>query len=179
MCRNPKDGIPTLQPRTGVKWQRTVLLFQQAGLCIKDDSGGFLRLGIAQCLLARQANLVLTCQMDTGGRESIGKIRFTVVGSTKWYCKQVELFTTTHCFFAPMGGFALDTSKRPDLVPLPIRTRLALCVKGVMILAKLRPDLISDVSAEQIRDKSIASYLTKTLICLQAFYFSAEISLWM
>lgn len=82
-------------------------------------------------------------------------------------------WTATHGFFALMGGFALDLSRRPDLLPpLPNgRTRLVLTPKAVEWLANARPDLWPNLSAEQIRDKSKANHLAKTLICAQAAYF--------
>lgn len=71
-----------------------------------------------------------------------------------------------------MGGFVLDISPRPEITPLTQgRTRLVLTIKGLEWIAKNRPDLIPDISAEHIQDKSKANQFAKALVCIQATYF--------
>lgn len=75
-----------------------------------------------------------------------------------------------------MGGFQFDTSDRsaallPENDP---RTRLCIEPTGLILLAVCDSELIPDISVQQIRDKSKADSLTKTLVCLQAVWFCVQ-----
>ncbi|EFX04265.1 hypothetical protein CMQ_1193 [Grosmannia clavigera kw1407] len=79
-------------------------------------------------------------------------------------------------YLAVMGGFAFDNSHAPEKIPLPNkRARVTLTTTGILFLAKLEPDLIPDISEEQIRDKSKTNPLAKILTCLQALWFCAQV----
>ena len=81
-----------------------------------------------------------------------------------------------------MGGFAFDlsTGNEPlEVDKFPGRTRLTLLPDALEFLAKVRPDLIPDISADYIRDKSKANPLAKALICLQALYFCLHLVTWL
>lgn len=70
--------------------------------------------------------------------------------------------------YAGMGGFAFDM----DILPqshdafIPAQQRLTLTAPGVILLAKC--GCFPDLSLKEIRDKSKADGLAKTLVCLQA-----------
>lgn len=84
-------------------------------------------------------------------------------------------WTRTHSAFAVMGGFAFDNSSAPEAVPFPDRrTRLVIPPRGLEFLGQHYPELIPDISEEEIKDKSKADGLTKALACLQALYFLAQ-----
>ena len=83
-------------------------------------------------------------------------------------------WTIVHSFYANMGGFVFDTSDE-DINFLPnSRQRLTLTPRGLLFLLENEPDLVPDISEEHIRDKSKASSLAKTLVCLQALWFCAQ-----
>lgn len=82
-------------------------------------------------------------------------------------------WTATHSFFVISGGFAFDTSSLPeDQKFLPgSRDRVTLNPNAVLLLAKYHPSLVPDISEAAIKDKSKASPLAKTIVCLQAIWF--------
>jgi hypothetical protein len=83
-------------------------------------------------------------------------------------------WTTVHSFYANMGGFVFDTSDA-DINFLPnSRQRLTLTPRGLLYLLEHEPDLIPEISEEHIYDKSKASGLAKTLVCLQALWFCVQ-----
>ncbi|KAK3684094.1 hypothetical protein B0T22DRAFT_269790 [Podospora appendiculata] len=86
-------------------------------------------------------------------------------------------WTATHSFYAIMGGFACENSKdHKDFVPFPDRReRMTLNVDGLVLLAKTAPDVIPDISAESIKDKSKANHLAKSIVCLQAIWFCVQV----
>ncbi|PSN62719.1 hypothetical protein BS50DRAFT_474757, partial [Corynespora cassiicola Philippines] len=75
--------------------------------------------------------------------------------------------------YALMGGFAFDTSGMKLSILPENRTRLTLAEQGLLELA--RRDLIPDISEENIKDKSKANELAKTLVCLQAVWFCIQV----
>lgn len=93
-------------------------------------------------------------------------------------CHRRRFWTATHGFFGTMGGFALDISDNdPTFLPLSKgRTRVTLLPDALEYLAQYRPDLIPDISADYIRDKSKANQLAKALVCVQAFYFCLHLA---
>lgn len=79
-----------------------------------------------------------------------------------------------YAHFAVMGGFCFDTTDT-ELNFLPGgRNRVTLTSKAVVSLAKLAPELLPDISKEQILDKSKADGFGKTLACLQACWFCRQ-----
>ncbi|KAK3316821.1 hypothetical protein B0H66DRAFT_306120 [Apodospora peruviana] len=86
--------------------------------------------------------------------------------------RRQHAWTAAHGFFALMGGFALDISSQRDALPVPQDlTRLVFTARGLEFIARLRPDMLPDISGEQLQDKSKADYFAKSLICIQASYF--------
>ena len=83
-------------------------------------------------------------------------------------------WTTAHSFYALMGGFVFDvTDAEINFLP-NARERLTLTPKGLKYLLEHEPHLVPNISKEDLRDKSNASSLAKTLICLQALWFIVQ-----
>lgn len=84
-------------------------------------------------------------------------------------------WTRTHSHFALMGGFAFEAdNSQANFLPDPY-TRLTLTPRALRILAKVEPMLVPDLSERAIKDKSKASWLAKTLACLQACWFIVQV----
>lgn len=79
-----------------------------------------------------------------------------------------------HGFFVLMGGFAftIDSSQTKFLPDNTIRTTLT--PDGLRFLLHHEPDALPDITAEQIKDKSKADGLKKTVVCIQALWFCAQ-----
>lgn len=88
--------------------------------------------------------------------------------------KRYYEWTTVHSYYALMGGFALDTNGVAKNMFPGIPGRLILTAAGLRFLGDTRPDLIPDLSKEHIKDKSNASGLAKTLVCIQATWFCIQ-----
>lgn len=92
-----------------------------------------------------------------------------------------EPWTTTHGFFAAMGGFAFDASgadqntsgAEHNFLPRG-RTRVTLSSSGVCFLAEEYPDLLPNIPKDYISGKSKSDALAKTLVCLQAIWFCTQ-----
>jgi hypothetical protein len=80
-----------------------------------------------------------------------------------------------HSHYVAMGGFAVDVrdEKLQFLADRKYR-HFTLTPKGFIWLAKCRLDLIPNLSKADIQDKSKASGLAKTLVCLQALWFCVQ-----
>jgi hypothetical protein len=91
--------------------------------------------------------------------------------------RRIHEWTQLHSFLVVMGGIAIDTtSLPPPLKFLPgSLDRVVLTPSGLQQLARspLR-DLLPDVSESTIRDKSKANALAKTIVCVQASWFSLQ-----
>ncbi|KAF2797184.1 hypothetical protein K505DRAFT_236065, partial [Melanomma pulvis-pyrius CBS 109.77] len=83
-------------------------------------------------------------------------------------------WTWTHSFYAVMGGFAFDTRGVENNYLPRNRRRMILTPEGVSFLLDRYPSLFPDISDAELRDKSKASALTKTLVCLQAGWFCVQ-----
>lgn len=83
-------------------------------------------------------------------------------------------WTMTHSYFAIMGGFAFDSEVIKDELLPDGRKRVALTSLGVLRLGATIPHLLPDLSVSQIKDKSKANSLAKTIVCLQASWFAAQ-----
>ncbi|KAL8932022.1 MAG: hypothetical protein Q9211_006574, partial [Gyalolechia sp. 1 TL-2023] len=79
-----------------------------------------------------------------------------------------------HGFFVLMGGFAFTIdSSHANFLPHGI-TRITLTPDGLRFLLHHEPDALPDITAEQIKDKSKADGLKKTLVCIQALWFCTQ-----
>ena len=85
-----------------------------------------------------------------------------------------EKWTRTHSYFALMGGFAMDTRGMSVNMLSEGRTRGTLTVFALKTIAKNAPMVLPDLSKSEITDKSKANGLAKTLVCLQASWFCAQ-----
>ncbi|KAJ4985077.1 hypothetical protein SVAN01_09448 [Stagonosporopsis vannaccii] len=82
-------------------------------------------------------------------------------------------WTLVHSHFAMMGGFTLDTDAFwPEVTEV---RRPLFTMSALLKLAENEPDLLPNVSTEDIMDKSKANGLTKLLVCLQACWFAAQV----
>ena len=83
-------------------------------------------------------------------------------------------WTQVHSFYAISGGFAFDTrAANPNFLPGG-RTRVTLRPHGLRYIAEHAPELIPDMSAEDIKDKSKVDGLGKFLVCVQAIWFCTQ-----
>ncbi|KAE9402633.1 hypothetical protein BT96DRAFT_991072 [Gymnopus androsaceus JB14] len=84
-------------------------------------------------------------------------------------------WTSTHSFYACMGGFVFSTGQLhpPDFFP-ENQTRIPVTAHGVTFLFKYAPEIIPDISQAEIADKSKAGSLAKLLTCLQALWFCMQ-----
>ena len=83
-------------------------------------------------------------------------------------------WTSVHSHYALMGGFAFEPRLfRKSFLPGNL-TRLTLTGTAVEFLTINEPELISRISEEDIKDKSKANALAKTLVCLQASWFCLQ-----
>lgn len=82
-------------------------------------------------------------------------------------------WTLTHGFYAQMGGFVIDTSTGGPFLPFP-GTRVTLTLAGVRYLMTHAPELLPDISADEIMDKSKATAFTKGFLCSQLLFFCAN-----
>jgi hypothetical protein len=83
--------------------------------------------------------------------------------------KREHEWTTTHSWFAYMGGFAISTKQGLESLPgeyIPGSPRLSLNYKAVRVVARL--GLLPGISRESIKDKSKADSLAKVLVITQA-----------
>ncbi|KAH7341153.1 hypothetical protein BKA66DRAFT_44533 [Pyrenochaeta sp. MPI-SDFR-AT-0127] len=89
--------------------------------------------------------------------------------------RRIHPWTRLHSHYALMGGFAFDTSKLLNNFLPEGRTRLTLTPIALRKLASYEPDLIPDISSEQIREKSKADCFAKSIACLQALWFIMQV----
>ncbi|PSN66670.1 hypothetical protein BS50DRAFT_493793 [Corynespora cassiicola Philippines] len=75
--------------------------------------------------------------------------------------QRLTVWTITQCYFAVMGGIRIEAGPCVDDNP-----RLSLTPEGVRLLSFL--GRLPSIEDNQIRDKSKADGLAKTLVCLQA-----------
>lgn len=85
-------------------------------------------------------------------------------------------WTLDHGFYAAMGGFAFDTQDLPEsqkFLPKSL-DRVSLEAHALYAVAIMTPELLPRLRTEEIRDKSKANGLAKTIACLQAIWFTAQ-----
>jgi hypothetical protein len=75
----------------------------------------------------------------------------------------------THSFWAIMGGIAMDPSGSDPFIPSSQRSTLT--AKGISLLLRHEPQLLPDISEEDVKDKSKGSSFTKFAACIQATWF--------
>ena len=68
-----------------------------------------------------------------------------------------------------MGGISIDSNDSEPFIPNS--QRCTLTPNGVLLLLKHEPQLVPDISEEEIKDKSKGSSLTKLVACIQATWF--------
>jgi hypothetical protein len=92
----------------------------------------------------------------------------------------VKLITSSglfqQTFSLNMGGVAIvpNDAIRPYL-PKPWSKRTALMEsKGIELIGRLYPELLSQVTSRQIEDKSKSNGLAKAVVCTQATWFMAQ-----
>ncbi|KAL8698518.1 MAG: hypothetical protein Q9201_006528 [Fulgogasparrea decipioides] len=100
----------------------------------------------------------------SGGRPAPPSPRVKNIVRSEW-----EL---VHGFYVLMGGFAL-ASPNDTFLPDGL-TRAPLTPSGLRFLLQHEPEALPDISAEQIRDKSKADGLKKTVVCIQALWFCIQ-----
>lgn len=86
-----------------------------------------------------------------------------------------HLFTMAHGHYMAMGGVVVDTTDGPEFLLLHFGERHSLTFGGLNFLLEVNQDLLPNLSKEEIYDKSKASGLAKTLVCLQAAWFCTQI----
>lgn len=83
-------------------------------------------------------------------------------------------WTLVHGFYAAMGGFAISTAHPSgSFLPSPY-TRAAITPEGIRFLLSHEPDALPYLTEAQIRDKSKADGLKKTIVCAQALWFCIQ-----
>lgn len=81
-------------------------------------------------------------------------------------------WTSSHSWYAVMGGFAFDIGNS-SILPAG-RERVVLTPKGLSQLATHWPHLIPSISEKDIEDKSKSDSLGKLITCWQAAYFAIQ-----
>ncbi|MDI1486220.1 MAG: hypothetical protein OHK93_005446 [Ramalina farinacea] len=85
---------------------------------------------------------------------------------------EIPVWTTVHGFYGTMGGFAMSTGS--SFLPND-KTRAALTPKGLLFLLEQAPTLFPRTSRADIRDKSKADGVKKTVVCMQAIWFGVNV----
>ena len=81
-------------------------------------------------------------------------------------------WTIVHGFYALMGGYAFAP---PGDKFLPDElTRITITPTGLRFLLAHELDALPEITADEIRDKSKADGLKKTVVCIQALWFCAQ-----
>lgn len=78
-----------------------------------------------------------------------------------------------HSYYAVMGGITIDDTNISLFNPNRY-TGFSLTRQGIRWIAKNAQDVLPDLSAGEIWDRSKASAIAKTVVCLQAIWFCAQ-----
>ncbi|KAL8870684.1 MAG: hypothetical protein Q9174_003329, partial [Haloplaca sp. 1 TL-2023] len=81
-------------------------------------------------------------------------------------------WTIVHGFYALMGGYAFAPPGN-DFLPNGVN-RTTITPTGLRFLLEHEPTALPEITADEIRDKSKADGLKKTLVCVQALWFCAQ-----
>lgn len=121
--------------------------------------------------LPKNATQPLSGDLELGTGEGEGQLPQTQDAPVRKYP-----WTHVHSHLAVMGGFAFDTSKHPVIERLLHKGHKRATLSQLLLvdLANYMPSLIPDISEAVIKDKSKASKITKTLVCMQATWFCAQ-----
>ncbi|KAL2209532.1 hypothetical protein CC79DRAFT_1396411 [Sarocladium strictum] len=85
------------------------------------------------------------------------------------------VWTETHCWYAIIGGFVIK-DYNGTVFPLPNGLKqMTLQHKGLEYFLQTHPQVFPHLSEAAIRDKSKANSIAKTLVCLQALWFCANL----
>lgn len=115
-----------------------------------------------------------TSNFSTRSRKLKPAVDLEATNAEPTRARQRHKWTITHSHYAIMGGFAFDTDiAKCEFLPEG-RKRAALTSSGVLRLATVTPHLLPDLSVNQIKDKSKANRLAKTIVALQATWFAAQ-----
>ncbi|KAK6224089.1 hypothetical protein LQW54_000236 [Pestalotiopsis sp. IQ-011] len=71
-----------------------------------------------------------------------------------------------------MGGLVIDPACEDRFIP--DNAQMALTSNGVSFLLAHEPDMLPDISEEEIKDKSKSDSLAKTIACVQAIWFCVQ-----
>ncbi|KAL8976474.1 MAG: hypothetical protein Q9205_007522, partial [Flavoplaca limonia] len=82
--------------------------------------------------------------------------------------------SAVHGFYALMGGYAFSIESADGAILPSSHTRAVLTPAGIMFCLSHEPNILPYVSPEQIKDKSKADGLKKTLVCAQATWFCVQ-----
>ncbi|TIA22046.1 hypothetical protein D6C81_03552 [Aureobasidium pullulans] len=82
-------------------------------------------------------------------------------------------WTLTHGFYAAMGGFAIQAENLGLGCPEEVTT-LVLDEAGLLYVLDKLPEVFPDLPESEILDKSKASTLAKSIVCLQALWFCIQ-----
>ncbi|KAL8826714.1 MAG: hypothetical protein Q9170_007301 [Blastenia crenularia] len=109
-----------------------------------------------------------------GGTHAVKSANHSPPASPKLHQLSTSAWEEIHGFLLLMGGFAISTgSNKEQFLPKDL-TRAALTPDGLRFLLEHHPEALPDVTTEQIKDKSKADSLKKTLVCAQALWFCAQ-----
>ena len=147
--------------------QRLAALFTRSCHCRNGGAGRRTTRKTSDVELAdRETTTTTTTTTTATGRDTMGSPTCAANRRHRW--------TTAHSYYALMGGFVFDTSDE-DVNFLPNgRSRLTLTPAGLFYLLGHELELLPNISEEHICDKSKASNLAKTLVCLQALWFCVQ-----
>ncbi|KAJ4465514.1 hypothetical protein C8J55DRAFT_440985 [Lentinula edodes] len=86
-------------------------------------------------------------------------------------CSRKHPWTMMHSYYAAMGGFVFDTQTE-DFLPASYRNgRAIITPEGIQFLLRNQPDLLPDLSTEEISDRSKANGLSKSVVVVQVTFF--------
>lgn len=91
------------------------------------------------------------------------------------YNGHVNAWTNVHSWFVVMGGLVFEDSNSgtPRFMPRG-RQHVAINPEMFLWIVEMQPDLVPDISINDIEDKSKSDWLAKTLTCGQASYFCIQ-----
>ncbi|KAJ4485421.1 hypothetical protein J3R30DRAFT_3283205 [Lentinula aciculospora] len=90
------------------------------------------------------------------------------------FAKKRHRWTMKHCYYAAMSGFVFDTQaddKKPFLPPPYTNGRGVITPEGIHFLLKHRPDLLPDLSVDEISDRNKGNSLSKSVVVVQVTFF--------
>ncbi|KAJ3995891.1 hypothetical protein F5050DRAFT_215211 [Lentinula boryana] len=109
-----------------------------------------------------------------GIRQEYEEVQDSRPKCTKKYC-----WTMIHSYYAAMGGFVFDTTEtdegdaaKPFLPELYGESgRAVITPEGIQFLLKHKPELLPDLSIEEISDRNKRNSLSKSVLVVQVSFF--------